>query len=355
MPVRALKYTSVLILFASGSLSIYAGGWWSWFLPVFAFVLLPVVEALSSPDARNLSDAEAELVRKDRIYDILLYAVAPILYITFFLFLSAVKEEQTIGERIGRIVTMGIGLGVLGINVAHELGHRTSKGEILLSKTLLLLSQYMHFYIEHNRGHHHYVSTDRDPASSRRGEMVYSFWVRSIVFSYFSAWRLEAERLRKKNLGVFSFRNEMIVFLLLQLGLYAFTWIAFDAWAMLQYAASACIGVLLLETVNYIEHYGLRRQRNEKGNYAPVLPVHSWNSNHVMGRIILFELTRHSDHHYRPGRKYQLLRNMEGAPQMPAGYPAMIVLSLIPPLWFWVMHRQIRRFRDTSPSAQALA
>jgi alkane 1-monooxygenase len=184
--------------------------------------------------------------------------------------------------------------------------------------------------------------------------MVYAFWVRSILFSYLSAWRLEHDRLKKAGKSAFSIHNEMIVNLVLQLGLYALVWAFTDVWVLLQYFAAACIGVLLLETVNYIEHYGLRRQEKD-GRPAPVLPVHSWNSNHVLGRVVLFELTRHSDHHYRPGRKYQVLRHMDGAPQMPAGYPAMIVLSLIPPLWFWIMHRQIRRFKETSSSAGALA
>jgi alkane 1-monooxygenase len=354
MPIRPLKYTAVILLFVSGGVGIWAGSYWTWLLPAIAFGLLPLLEAILPPNPQNLADAEAEMIRKDVIYDLLLYSVVPLLYATFVVYLMVLQEEQAWWVRAGRIVSMGIGLGVLGINVAHELGHRTHKGEIRLAKALLLLSQYLHFYIEHNRGHHHYVSTDRDPASSRRGEMVYAFWVRSILFSYLSAWRLEHDRLKKAGKSAFSIHNEMIVNLVLQLGLYALVWAFTDVWVLLQYFAAACIGVLLLETVNYIEHYGLRRQEKD-GRPAPVLPVHSWNSNHVLGRVVLFELTRHSDHHYRPGRKYQVLRHMDGAPQMPAGYPAMIVLSLIPPLWFWIMHRQIRRFKETSSSAGALA
>jgi alkane 1-monooxygenase len=355
MPIRPLKYTAVILLFVSGGIGIWAGGLWTWLLPAIAFGLLPLLEAILPPNPNNLADAEAELVRKDVVYDLLLYSVAPLLYGSLVVFIVALQEDQPIWVRLGRIVTMGIALGVLGINVAHELGHRTRKGEIFLAQALLLISQYMHFYIEHNRGHHHYVSTDRDPASSRRGEWVYAFWVRSILFSYLSAWKLENARLRKAGKSAFSLSNAMFHYLALQLSIYALVWTFSDVWIVLQYLAAATLGVLLLETVNYIEHYGLRRHERKDGRPDPVLPVHSWNSNHVLGRIVLFELTRHSDHHYRPGRKYQVLRHMEGAPQMPAGYPAMIVLSLLPPLWFWIMHRQIRRFKEHSPSAQALA
>ena len=106
---------------------------------------------------------------------------------------------------------------------------------------------------------------------------------------------------------------------------------------------SALIGALLLETVNYIEHYGLTRQQTTNNQYDRVQPAHSWNSNHVLGRLLLFELSRHSDHHYMASRKYQILRNVDEAPQMPTGYPGMMLLSLFPTLWFNVMHAQMNK------------
>lgn len=354
MRIRPLKYLSVLLLFGGGWLSLYGSGFWVWALPVIAFGLVPLSEWLLPPDPRNLAEAEAEMVRRDRLYDVMVWLVLPLLAGMTVSFLLRMQQGMPGWDRAGRIVTMGIALGVLGINVAHELGHRSSRAETLMARALLCLCQYMHFYIEHNRGHHRAVSTEEDPASSRRGEMVYAFWMRSIVFSYLSAWKIENARLRKAGLPLLSLRNEMLIYLLAQSLLIGLIGGFAGGIVLLQYLASALIGILLLETVNYIEHYGLRRKK-ENGRYAPVLPAHSWNSNHVVGRILLFELTRHSDHHYRPGRKYALLRSMDQAPQMPAGYSAMIVLSLIPPLWFAVMHRQIDKFRQEQSAGASLA
>ena len=114
---------------------------------------------------------------------------------------------------------------------------------------------------------------------------------------------------------------------------------------MLCFVASAVYGFLLLETVNYIEHYGLRRKKNEFGAWEKTLPIHSWNSNHAFGRILLFELTRHSDHHYIANRPYQTLRHFDESPQMPTGYPGMMVISLIPPLWFYIMGKEIKKLK----------
>jgi alkane 1-monooxygenase len=199
----------------------------------------------------------------------------------------------------------------------------------------------MHFFIEHNRGHHKNVSTDEDPASSRYGETVYSFYFRTISGSWLSAWHLEAERLKKANQGFWTWHNEMLRFQIIQIAFVAAIYAVFGTQTMLFFLASAAIGCLLLETVNYIEHYGLRRQKN--GNrYERTLPIHSWNSNHPIGRLVLLELSRHSDHHYIANRKYQLLRHFDDSPQMPTGYPGMMLLALCPPLWFRVMHKKIK-------------
>lgn len=208
---------------------------------------------------------------------------------------------------------------------------------------MLLSSLYMHFFIEHNRGHHSWVATERDPASSRKGEVLYTFWFRSVVFSWISAWKIEAHRLRKEAHPYFNIKNQMFQFQLIQilllLGLAYFCNVA----TMLAFIASATVGFLLLETVNYIEHYGLSREQNAKGRYEKVHPHHSWNANHSLGRLLLFELTRHSDHHAHPGRAYAELRHFEKSPQLPAGYPAMVLLAIIPPLWFKVMDNHLEK------------
>ena len=204
----------------------------------------------------------------------------------------------------------------------------------------------MHFFIEHNRGHHKNVSTDADPASSRLGETVYAFYFRTIWGSWMSAWHLEAEKLKRNNLPFWSTKNEMLRFQVIQLVLLISIGLVFGGTTLLFFIVGSLIGILLLETVNYIEHYGLRRKKNGD-KYERTLPIHSWNSNHPLGRLILLELSRHSDHHYMASRKYQILRHFDESPQMPTGYPGMLLLSLFPPLWFKLMHRRIDAYRQT--------
>lgn len=216
-----------------------------------------------------------------------------------------------------------------------------------MAKMLLLTSLNMHFFIEHNRGHHRRVATEEDPASARRGEPLYLFWWRSIRDSYRSAWQLEAKRLDKSGQQWFSLRNEMLVFQLVQVAFVLLIALVFGPKAALCFIAAAIMGILLLETINYIEHYGLRRQLTESGRYERVMPMHSWNSNHMIGRMTLFELSRHSDHHFRASRKYPVLRHHEDSPQMPTGYPGMMLLACVPPLWFRVMHPRLARLADT--------
>jgi alkane 1-monooxygenase len=258
------------------------------------------------------------------------------------LFLFSINEfaYSTI-EYIGLVFSLGVVLGGLGINVAHELGHRATKFEQFLAKALLLPSAYMHFFIEHNYGHHKNVSTLEDPASARFNESVYMFWLRSVIFSYISAWKIEKKRLERKKQKFFSLNNGMVRFTLITILFYGIVFIFFGWFAFLLFTASSVFGFLLLETVNYIEHYGLARRKLNENRYEKVSPIHSWNSNHIIGRIMLFELSRHSDHHYKPAKKYQLLDHHENSPQMPTGYPGMMLLSLIPPLWFAIMNKRI--------------
>jgi alkane 1-monooxygenase len=304
-----------------------------------------------SLNPRNLEKAEEAFLQKDRMYDILLWVIVPIQYALLFLFLYSMQDANfDKATTWGKILSMGILCGSLGINVAHELGHRSTKHEQLMAKALLLTSLYQHFFIEHNRGHHKRVATAADPATSRLGESVFTFWIRSVSMGYVSAWRLEAKRLAKKHGASgansprywLSWQNEMLRFQLIQAIFILDLGLIFNFTAVLAFVAAAVVGFLLLETVNYIEHYGLVRQLRSDGRYERVLPIHSWNSDHIWGRLLLFELSRHSDHHFEASRKYQVLRSFPDSPQMPTGYPGMILLALVPPLWFGVMHRKIK-------------
>ncbi len=311
------------------------------------FVMIPLIELFTKGSTDNLSKIEEELAKENKVYDWMLYGLVPLQYLILIYFLVQVSNESlSLSYKIGATTAYGMACGILGINAAHELGHRPTKHEQLMSKLLLLSTLYMHFFIEHNRGHHKHVSTDLDPASSRYGETVYAFYGRTIFGSYRSAWQLEAERLKKKQLPFWSLKNEMLNFQLIQLILILLIGLVFGLTTLLFFIVGAFIGILLLETVNYIEHYGLRRKQKGE-SYERTMPIHSWNSNHPLGRLILLELSRHSDHHYMASRKYQILRHFDESPQMPTGYPGMLLLSLVPPLWFKVMHKRIEQYKQT--------
>jgi alkane 1-monooxygenase len=346
MPVRSLKFALPLSLFFMALISFYGKGIMT-FIPVFyVFFLIPLVELLIPANPENMNAAEEQLAREDRTYDLWVYITLPLQYAFLLLFLFAAGEQGlTNMELAGRVISMGLLCGAFGINAAHELGHRTKPFERNMSKALLLTSLYMHFYIEHNKGHHKNVSTPEDPSSARKWEPVYLFYFRTIVNGYISAWQIAADEQRKKSQSVLHFTNPMIRFQLLQLILLLTIYMVFGIKVMLCFLAAACIGFLLLETVNYIEHYGLQRKKTENG-YERAMPEHSWNSSHILGRLMLFELSRHSDHHYLASRKYQILRHHEDAPQMPTGYPGMMLLSFIPPLWFTIMHKRIDDFSN---------
>ena len=338
-----LKYLLVLLLPIVIYVSFQQGGWWNFFPIIFVFGIVPLFDIVFPASTENKSDEEYEALKKDKTFDYLLYLMVFTQYaFMFYFFFTFKNSDTTIIEKIGMTISAGLMCGVLGINVAHELGHRATKLEQFFAKALLLTSLYTHFFIEHNRGHHKNVSTDDDPASSKLGEWVYSFWFRSMIFGYFSAWELEKERLERKNLPIVSWHNEMIRFQVYQLLAIVAVALIFNWQTALAFVGAALVGGLLLETVNYIEHYGLRREKNERDRYEKVQPHHSWNSNHIVGRLLLFELSRHSDHHYIANRKYQTLRHFDQSPQMPTGYPGMMVLSLIPPLWFLLMNKRVK-------------
>lgn len=342
-----MKYLFVYSTPIAVFLSIYLGGIWSYFAVCFLFVFIPFVELLLAGSAQNMDKAAEEVAKNDKIYDFLLYSLVPIQYALFIYFLFKMeKNELELYEKIGTTIALGMSCGILGINAAHELGHRSTWYEQTMSKMLLLTSQYMHFFIEHNRGHHKNVSTPKDPASSRYGESLYAFWLRSVRDSWLSAWHLERERMKRKDKNIWSFENEMIQYTCIQASSLIIIALCFSLSTMFYGLAAAVLGFLLLETVNYIEHYGLSRKENN-GIYERTMPIHSWNSNHPLGRLLLLELTRHSDHHFLANRKYQILRHFDESPQMPTGYPGMMLLSMVPPLWFYVMHKHIEKYKKT--------
>jgi len=355
MTVRAFKYLSPCLIYYGAITSFLSQGWLVWTPLVYAWVIIPLLELCIKPDPTNLSEAEEEIAKHNKVYDYLLYLVVPLQYVALCLFLYSVTYvAQPAVDIAGKTAVMGLLCGTFGINVGHELGHRINRFEQFLAKALLLTSLYMHFYIEHNRGHHRRVATPEDPSSARYGEWLYAFWIRSIVFSYLSAWEIAAREQKKKGKPVFSLQNEMILFQFIQLLLIVAIVFFFGWMTALLFVAAAVQGILLLETVNYIEHYGLQRKELVAGKYERAMPEHSWNSNHVIGRVMLFELSRHSDHHYLASRKYQVLRHHDNSPQMPTGYPGMMILSFFPPAWFKVMNTRIKKLQHEAAAIEVL-
>ena len=333
-------YLFVYLLPITVAASFYLEGWLT-FLPVIIFYgLVPLVEILLPANHENPENIEAR--RTSKFFDWVLYIAVPIqVGFLFYFFHLLSTNSYSVLEYVGLTVSMGLMCGVFGINIAHELGHRSNRFEQLLAEILLLTSLEMHFKPYHNNGHHHNVATPNDPATARKGELLFTFWFRSQIGSYFQAWSLEIKRLKKKGEAPFSFNNKALSYTLIQIIFVAIIYFFYGELVAALFVAAAFFGIILLETVNYIEHYGLLRNTNDQGRFDRVQHHHSWNSDHVLGRSMLFELSRHSDHHYKSSKKYQTLVSLPNAPQMPTGYPGMMLLSSFPPLWFWIMNKKL--------------
>ncbi len=317
-----------------------------WFYgPVLVFGIFPLLDLAVGLDARNPPESMIKALEQDRYYRWCTYAYLPVQYagLIFACWLWSHGDLST-AESIGLALTVAMVSGI-AINTAHELGHKRASLERWLSKVALAQSGYGHFFIEHNRGHHVRVATPEDPASSRLGESFYRFWPRTVAGSLRSAWELERVRLRRMDSSMWTPRNDI-------LGAWAMTVVLFGALVavfgvvVLPYLLiQAVLGFSLLEVVNYLEHYGLLREHRDDGRYERTRPEHSWNSNNTASNVLLYHLQRHSDHHANPVRRYQALRHVEEAPQLPTGYAGMILTAVIPPLWRRVMdHRVLEHY-----------
>lgn len=337
--MKDLKYLAALTIPLSAIISIALGAYWSYFTVIYVFVIIPSLELLLPQNVANLDEKTKERKSISKLFDWMLYANIPIVFglVGYYIWSVTTFEYETY-EIAGLLFSIGLVLGANGINVAHELGHRLKTKERFLGKLLLLPSLYMHFYIEHNFGHHLNAATKEDPATALYKQTVYSFWVTSVSRQFIKAWKIQRTLLKTEQLGFLSVKNDMLWYMIFQLLYLASLYFVFGLKGMLFAAGAGVVGFLLLETVNYIEHYGLLRLKLPSGRYERVQEIHSWNSNHVLGRIVLYELTRHSDHHYISSKKYQLLDYHNSSPQMPYGYPTSMVLSLFPPLWFKIMN-----------------
>jgi len=317
-----------------------------WFAgPAVVFGLFPLLDLLIGVDQENPPDSVIAWLEEDRYYRWCTYLYIPLQYASLAMacWLWSSGDLSTL-DSIGLALTTAMVAGV-AINTAHELGHKRASIERWLSKVALAQTGYGHFFIEHNRGHHVRVATPEDPASSRLGESFYEFLPRTVAGSLRSSWELEGKRLRRMDKGPWTIHNDVLNAWAMTAALFGVLVVAFGLAILPYLLLQAVLGFSLLEVVNYLEHYGLRRGRREDGRYEITRPEHSWNSNNVASNVLLYHLQRHSDHHANPLRRYQALRHEDDAPQLPTGYAGMIVLAAIPPVWRRVMdHRLLEHY-----------
>jgi alkane 1-monooxygenase len=344
--MKRLKYFGAILLSTTVVVAFEFNGVLTYLPLLFSFGFIPVLELFFKPNANNLNVEQRKAYATNPYFKWLLYSIVPLQFFFVYYFLTVISDPLETYELVGRITSLGVLCGIFGINVGHELGHRSNRFDRLLGELLLLTSLETHFLPFHNKGHHYYVATPKDPATARRNESVFKFWLRSQFGSYIQAWKIESRAMTNKGRSVFTLHHRMLWYTIAQLLLLLFIYFMFGLLPMLAFIGAAIVGIMMLETVNYIEHYGLQRQLKESGNYERVQPWHSWNSDHEVGRSILFELSRHSDHHYKASKPYQLLDSMPDSPQMITGYPGMMVLALIPPLWFKLMHREMKKYNS---------
>ena len=331
------KYLMAYLLPACMLVGLWMGSYLAWLPVVMGFVLIPLVELLL-PFRVDTGPREERI---HPIFDYLLYLNVLWVYGLTAFFLFKVSHSESLMEQIGFTWSMGLVLGTNAINVAHELGHRTTWFETFLARLLLVPCLFTYFTIEHNRGHHKHVGTPVDPATASMGQSIYRYWLRALPGVFMNAWNLERERLHRSGLPTWSPGNAMISGLLSHVVYLAIVFSVFGSIALWCAIGAALYSILLLEAINYVEHYGLTRAMLPNGHYERVQPKHSWNSDRTLGRIMLFELSRHSDHHHRSARPYQNLQAHIDAPELPTGYPGSLLLTLIPSIWFRVIDRRI--------------
>lgn len=338
--------------------SVYGGPLWMCLPVVFSFVVLPLLDHIVGEDTSNVPGDRVHIISADGYYRFITY-LWTWLQLVFLLWCMFVISTGMIAHTWLQLLfalNCALVTGGVGITIAHELGHKKSRLERFYGKSLLMMVCYMHYYIEHNRGHHVRVATPEDPATAKKNENFYHFWVRSVIGGYRHALKLERTRLEKRGHPFFSVHNEMIRFAVFPL-LFGGAATLFVTWLSGRFTwevpafffLQSLLAFTLLELVNYIEHYGIMRKEIAPGKYERVNPLHSWNSSHLLSNFFLFQLQRHSDHHVHAHKRYQVLDHHNESPQLPFGYPTMLLVALVPPLWFSMMNKRLEAWSAGIP------
>lgn len=326
--------------------SITGSEWGWWFAPAFLYIAIPLMDMLVGGDPHNPPESVVEKLSADPYYRYCVYAYIPVQFVCLFWAMDVLTSGSLgwVGT-IGLLMSVGVVSGV-AFNTAHELGHQNDKTENWLGKISLAPTFYGHFMVEHTRGHHVRVATPEDPASSRYGESFWAFLPRTVIGGLKSAWALEKKRLGREGKSVWHWQNHNLQAWALSVVLYAIMLVVFGAVVLPYLIVQSIYSATLFEIINYVEHYGLCRKKLPSGRYERCEPEHSWNSNHLVTNLFLFQLQRHSDHHANPTRSYQALRHYEDVPQLPNGYAGMVLLAYFTPLWRWVMDKRVLAHYD---------
>ncbi|CAB1112035.1 unnamed protein product [Ectocarpus sp. CCAP 1310/34] len=332
---------------------VHEGGGWTAISFYWAFFFLPFADFVVGVDTFNKRDAEYKVLRERKWFRIASWIFLPAQLALLAYACHAVNTiPLTPLEFLGFVVSVAVYTGGIGITLSHELVHKSNRIEQWLGRAMCVMISYGHFYVEHNRGHHKLVATDEDPATARFGESFYAFLPRCVVGSFASAWRLETDRLRDRNLPFY--HNEMLWYWVASSCLCALLTAMFGPLTVPLFVGQSLIGIFFFESVNYVEHYGLERKRDEQGKTEPVGFEHSWDAPHRLTNMVLFKLQRHGDHHVNSTRRYQTLRaEPSRSPQLPLGYPGCILLALFPPLWRAVMDKRVLKLRSKNHPGRA--
>ncbi|KJU78386.1 alkane 1-monooxygenase [Pseudomonas sp. MDMC216] len=320
---------------------------WPWLVISVVFGVIPLLDFIVGRDPANPDECdEVPALEAQGYYRLLSLATVPLLLamLVWSGWIFASYEGWSWVGQLGWVLSVGTVMGAIGITVSHELIHKDPTLEQNAGGLLLAAVCYAGFKVEHVRGHHVHVSTPEDASSSRFGQSLYAFLPHAYKHNFLNAWKLEAERLKRRSLPALHWRNELIWWYAISaLFLLGFT-LALGPLGALFFLGQAVIAFTLLEIVNYVEHYGLHRRKLDSGRYERTNAHHSWNSNFLLTNLFLFHLQRHSDHHAYAKRRYQVLRHFDDSPQLPNGYAGMIVLAVFPPLWRAVMDPKVRAY-----------
>jgi alkane 1-monooxygenase len=338
--MRALPYFLAYLIPFSAVQGYNIGGWGTFQSFAWIYVFLPIVDWLGGLDRQNRTSPPSWF--EQSVFLLATWLAVPVqTALIIFGAWAVTTQNLTMLESVGVTLSIGAASGAMGITVAHELIHRTSRFERELGAFLMCLVSYGHFCIEHVHGHHQRVGTPVDPASARAGENIYAFLPRTLVGSFENAWKLETARQDRRHRSRWTLHNRVLRYIVVQALMYGGMWLAFGPGGIVFFAVQGAFAIFMLEVINYLEHYGLRRHEISPGRYEPVDQRHSWNSSHRVSNWFLFNLARHTDHHWHAGRRYAELDHIDDAPQLPAGYGTMFMVALVPPLWFAIMDKRL--------------